>query len=122
MKNRTAVVSGHTAIVTGGNHGIGASTARILAEYGARVLVAYLRLDDPGTLDTYQRNRAADAEHVLDIAESELGLVDILVNNASGWLSDTFVPETSDWFGRPVRRVTGQTFEQQFAVDAVGQP
>ena len=37
-----------------------------------------------------------------------------------GWLSDTFVPETSDWFGRPVRRVTGQTFEQQFAVDARG--
>ena len=147
MKNRTAVVSGHTAIVTGGNHGIGASTARVLAEYGARVLAAYLRLDDPGTLDTYQRNRAADAEHVLaairskggrataveadladtetphrlfDIAESELGPVDILVNNASGWLSDTFVPETSDWFGRPVRRVTGQTFEQQFAVDARG--
>jgi 3-oxoacyl-[acyl-carrier protein] reductase len=32
------------AIVTGGNHGIGAATARALAGRGARVLVTYLRL------------------------------------------------------------------------------
>ena len=37
---------GHVALFTGGNHGIGAATARALAAAGARVLVSYLRLDD----------------------------------------------------------------------------
>lgn len=38
--------SNHVALVTGGNHGIGAATARTLAACGARVLVSYLRLED----------------------------------------------------------------------------
>ena len=37
-------LTGHVAIVTGANHGIGAATARVLSECGARVLVTYLRL------------------------------------------------------------------------------
>ena len=146
-------LSGHVALVTGGNHGIGAATARILAECGARVLIAYLRLrdeDDPGISETYRRNRASDAEQVLaairerggeataieadladpesprllfDTAESELGPVDILVNNASGWLSDSFVPERRDSHGRASlrpSRVSADSFGQQFAVDARG--
>ena len=32
--------------VTGANHGIGESTAQLLAAQGASVLLAYLRLDD----------------------------------------------------------------------------
>ena len=143
-------LSNHVALVTGGNHGIGAATARVLAECGARVLVTYLRLDDEydaGIPETYRRNRASDAEHVLaairaedgraiaveadladattprglfDIAEAELGPVDVLVNNATGWLSDTFRTDTRDRHGRRLRRVSAETFEQQFAVDAGG--
>ena len=141
---------GHVAIVTGANHGIGAATARMLAACGAGVLVSYLRIADPvdsGIPETYRRNRAADAEHVLtaiaaaggnaialeadladgptparlfDAAEAQLGHVDILVNNASAWLADTFAAESGDRFGRRLVRVSMQTFDRQFAVDARG--
>jgi NAD(P)-dependent dehydrogenase (short-subunit alcohol dehydrogenase family) len=61
-------LSRHVALITGGNHGIGAATARSLAACGARVCVSYLRLTDPvdpGIPDTYRQNRAAGADLVL---------------------------------------------------------
>ena len=143
-------LTGHVAIVTGGNHGIGAATARVMAGCGARVLVTYLRLDDehePGMPDAYRLPRASDAQHVIadirangglataieadladpqtprrlfDTAEAELGPVDILVNNASGWLADTFTNETRNRLGQHLRRISAETFQQQFSVDALG--
>lgn len=143
-------LSAHVALVTGANHGIGAATARTLSECGARVLITYVRVQDErdsGIPEAYRRHRASDAEHVLaairaagsqaiaseadladpatamrlfDIAEAELGPVDILVNNASGWLADTFTTETRDQFGRALLRVSFETFERQFSVDARG--
>jgi 3-oxoacyl-[acyl-carrier protein] reductase len=140
----------HVAIVTGANHGIGAATACALAACGARVLITYLRIADEvdsGIPEAYRRHRALDAEPVLaciraagghaitmeadladratagrlfDMAEAEFGPVDILVNNASGWLADTFTTETRDRFGRGLSRVSFETFERQFAVDARG--
>ena len=140
----------HVAIVTGANHGIGAATARILADCGARVLVTYLRVDegeDAGRPDEYRLARVSDAEHVVayirekggqaiaeeadladpqtprrlfDIAEAELGPVDILVNNASGWGKDTFTAESRDSYGRLLRQVSAESFDRQFMVDARG--
>ena len=37
---------------------------------------------------------------LFDAAEAQLGPVQILVNNASGWIADTFVPAATDRFGR----------------------
>jgi 3-oxoacyl-[acyl-carrier protein] reductase len=40
-------LSGHVAIITGANHGIGAATAEKMADSGASVFLAYLRLPVP---------------------------------------------------------------------------
>jgi 3-oxoacyl-[acyl-carrier protein] reductase len=139
----------HVAIVTGANHGIGAATAIALARSGAAVLCSYLRLDDdpdPGTPETYREFRAGTAEAVVaeirengglassveanlaepeaaaqlfDAAEADLGPVDILVNNASGWVQDTFVASDRDDFGRSMQPVSYETWSRQFAVDAM---
>jgi 3-oxoacyl-[acyl-carrier protein] reductase len=57
---------------------------------------------------------------LFDTAEAELGPVDILVNNASGWLADTFAPAGTDRLGRSLQPVTSATWSQQFKVDAMG--
>lgn len=67
-------LTNHVAIVTGANHGIGAATARILSECGARVLVTYLRLrdtGDPGLPESYRRSRASGADNVIDEIRSK---------------------------------------------------
>jgi 3-oxoacyl-[acyl-carrier protein] reductase len=139
---------GHVALVTGGNHGIGAATARALAACGASVLVSYLRIPDPGAAavpETYRRNRAMDADDVVrviaaqggraqaveadlgdqrtpaqlfDAAEAAFGPVDVLINNATGWVADTFAPRPTGRFGHEQVAVTAATIDRQFAVDA----
>ena len=113
------------------------------------MLCTYWRLEDPpdpGTPQAYRDNRAQDAEPVIarieaaggrvlavaadpsdpatpemlfSAAERELGPVDILVNNATGWLADTFAASASDRHGRLLQSVTAATWTQQFTVDAM---
>jgi 3-oxoacyl-[acyl-carrier protein] reductase len=63
----------------------------------------------------------SDAESIptlFEEAERQLGPVQILVNNASGWIGDSFVPEATDRFGRAKNPVTTRTLDQVFSVDA----
>jgi 3-oxoacyl-[acyl-carrier protein] reductase len=143
-------LAGRVAIVTGANHGIGAATARALAANGARVLVSYLRVDDApdgGTPDIYRERRASGAEAVLvairtengeahaieadlrdprtpgvlfDAAEAAFGPVEILINNATGWRPDTFVPNRADRLGRATQAVTAESADQLWQVDGRG--
>jgi 3-oxoacyl-[acyl-carrier protein] reductase len=55
---------------------------------------------------------------VFDAAEQQLGPVQILVNNASGWIGDTFVPKATDRFGHAQNPVTARSLDQVFSVDA----
>src|SRR5438034_1349446 len=74
-------LTSRVAIVTGGNHGIGAATARALAARGARVLVGYLRVRDaagPGTPEAYRANRAQDASAVVDDIRQAGGVAESL--------------------------------------------
>jgi 3-oxoacyl-[acyl-carrier protein] reductase len=144
------MTSRHTAIVTGANHGIGAAAAQALARRGCAVLCTYLRLDDPedpGIPQAYRDYRARGGDAVaaritgdggtavaveadlsdpaaparlFDTAEERLGPVDILVNNATGWLADTFAARLADEAGRTLQPVTAQGWTRQFAVDAMG--
>jgi 3-oxoacyl-[acyl-carrier protein] reductase len=139
---------GRVALVTGANHGIGAATAVALAGLGADVAVTYLRIEsiaDPGRPPEYdvQRRQGADdvradieasgvrshvveadlsdpeaPRRIFDEVEVGLGPVSILVNNASGWRKDTFVPATPDRFDRATEGVSAATFDAQFLVDA----
>jgi 3-oxoacyl-[acyl-carrier protein] reductase len=140
----------HTAIVTGANHGIGAATAELLGERGCAVLCTFLRVNDrpdPALPRAYRDNRAQDAQEVadrirasgaqalaieadltdpatperlFDIAEEQLGPVDILINNATGWLADTFAAMDTDRHGRSLQPVSAETWDRQFKVDAMG--
>lgn len=149
MRKTGAVSTARVAIVTGSNHGIGAATAKRLATDGVAVLVTFLRgrvTSDPGTPERYQRNRMTDGEEVaagiraaggravaieadlldpvvpsrlFDLAETELGPVDILVNNATGFFSgDSFTAGITDPVGRAAPAVSAELFDRTFGVDA----
>jgi len=138
----------HVALVTGANHGIGAATASALAASGAAVLLTYLRMLDPEDFPKpYRTNRAKGADAVLagiharggravameadltdgrtparlfDFAEAELGPVDILVNNATGWTADTFTGGGTHAAGVQTVGVSADSHDQVFSVDARG--
>lgn len=89
-------LAGHTAIVTGGGHGIGAAYCAGLAERGAAVVVADLdlaaatevadKLQASGARARAVRTDVSDPDSTLEMAEaarSSFGFADILVNNAA---------------------------------------
>jgi NAD(P)-dependent dehydrogenase (short-subunit alcohol dehydrogenase family) len=95
-------VGDHVALVTGGNHGIGAAAARALAACGARVLVSYLRLNDavtsggrngfPGEV-SYGAAKAALENYTMSAAFelAGLGITANIVHppvTDTGWITD----------------------------------
>jgi len=87
---------GRIALVTGGSRGIGAAISRALAEAGAAVAINYReRTDEAKKLAEDLRKTGVDiitvqadvslaaaVSKMVDIAKSELGAIDILINNA----------------------------------------
>jgi 3-hydroxy acid dehydrogenase / malonic semialdehyde reductase len=79
-----AGLDGKTAIVTGASSGIGAATARALAEAGARVAGGARRVEQLETEVALELDVTdpASCERFVEAAVRELGGLDILVNNA----------------------------------------
>jgi NAD(P)-dependent dehydrogenase (short-subunit alcohol dehydrogenase family) len=107
-------LTGRTAMITGGNSGIGFHTARELAAHGARVVIACRNLDAAraaaekiGAATEIVELDLASMASVRAAAESWDGPLDLLVNNAG-----VMAP--------PKRRVTVDGFELQFGTNHLG--
>ncbi|TDQ52905.1 SDR family oxidoreductase [Actinorugispora endophytica] len=96
------------AVVTGASSGIGAATARGLAEAGYRVVLAARRKDRIAELERELVERGLDARaHALDVTDADavrefaasLERVDVLVNNAGGAVGGDTVEagDPADW-------------------------
>jgi 3-oxoacyl-[acyl-carrier protein] reductase len=133
MTDPPADLRTHVAVVTGANHGIGGAVAETLAGCGASVVLGYLRTDaapapanavvdrierDGGNATALEADLTDDAAPaaLFDMAEARFGPVDILVNNASAWTSDSFAGDDgADRFGRPLGDVSVTTYGRVFA-------
>jgi len=139
-------LTGHVALVSGANHGIGAAAARLLARHGAAVLITYLRTEALSQYpEVYRANRHLDGQDVaagiigeggqaraveadlldvsvvprlFDDAEDSFGPVDILINNATGQVAnDSFASRRGPGKKAP-DTVTADIFDKTFGVDA----
>jgi len=103
-------LAGKTAVITGGDSGIGRAVAIAFAREGADVLISYLS-EDTDAQDTAGLVAAAGRKAVLmpgDIAElkqceaiadkavQEFGRIDILVNNAAYQMTHDTIEEITD--------------------------
>jgi len=99
-------LQGKTAVITGAASGIGAGTAELFVENGARVIVADLQEDrgqavasglgDAARFIRCNVTEEGDVAAAVDLAVSEFGRLDVMVNNAGivgaiGPIADTTV-------------------------------
>ena len=102
-------LSGRVALVTGASSGLGAQFARTLAQAGAAVVLAGRRADRLKTLRAEIEGQGGDAHVVtLDVtdpdsiksavahAETEMGTIDILINNSGVSTTQKLVDVTPD--------------------------
>src|ERR1700753_2054628 len=95
-KNNSNKLSNKVALVTGGSRGIGAASARALAEEGANVAISYVASPEKAeavvaelktkgvNARAYKPDQASavDVDQLVKSVARDFGRLDILVNNA----------------------------------------
>jgi NAD(P)-dependent dehydrogenase (short-subunit alcohol dehydrogenase family) len=115
----TGKLTGKRAVITGGDSGIGRAVALAFAREGADVLISYLESEEPDAQETRKLIEAegrkavtvagdiqeeAHCQEIIDRAVSELGGLDILVNNAAYQMSQEGIEEiTTEQFDRVLK-------------------
>lgn len=146
-------------LITGANHGIGASTARAFAAQGAKVFITYYRETPRFDEEAYKKARAenkggpelyearqqqkpddliaeirtgggeavayeadlgeaAKIPQLFDLCEQQLGPVEVLVNNHTYCVLETFDPARVTTEGFPVSLPTAEVIDAHFAINA----
>lgn len=111
---------GRVAIVTGAARGIGAATARRLAQSGARVVLADLdgeaadvvakSIGEMASVHRHDVTSRTDWEVLVEQVIASHGAIDILVNNAGVFSARPMETLTNDDFGRMMAVSTEGTF------------
>src|SRR6185369_11014614 len=107
----TKKLSGKVALVTGGSRGIGAASARALAEQGANVAISYVASPDKAeavvaelkasgiNARAYKADQASsvDVDQLVRNVAKDFGRLDILVNNAAVAVSGAVGDANADY-------------------------
>lgn len=88
-------VKGKVVVITGASSGIGESTARLLAQHGAHIVIGARRMDRLEALASSIRLEGGSVEYhsldvtrleemhtIVDLAQTRYGRVDVILNNA----------------------------------------
>jgi len=123
-------VENKVAIVTGAGSGIGRATAELLAEEGAKVVVA--DIDPKGGKETVSAiiekgntahfvqadiSREVDAKNISDEAVKTYGAIDVLVNNAATFVLKGFEATVEEWQHSLGVNVVGTAMVTKYAIE-----
>ncbi|WP_413404121.1 SDR family oxidoreductase [Paenibacillus amylolyticus] len=88
-------VKGKVVVITGASSGIGESTARLLAQHGAHVVIGARRMErlealassirlEGGSVECHSLDvtRLEEMQTIVDLAQTRYGRVDVILNNA----------------------------------------
>lgn len=107
--NNPLDLEGKVAVISGGATGIGLGTGKLLAEYGAKVVLldinqekgdkAAMKIVEEGNFAIFKKcdvTNNRDCKNTIDSIEREFGRIDILFNNAGVTVRKTVVDLTED--------------------------